>query len=39
MHVGGVVHQFHTDLIIDDLALAGPGIGSGAYSYHFRVGS
>lgn len=28
----------HTDLGIDDLALAGPGTGSAACTYHSRVG-
>lgn len=35
----GRFRTVHTDLGIDDLALAGPGIGSAAYSYHSRVGS
>lgn len=41
MHVGGaepMVQKFHTDLVVDDLALAGPGTESAASSYHSRVG-
>ena len=41
MHVGGaepMVQKLRTDLVVDDLALAGPGIESAAFSYHSRVG-
>lgn len=32
-----MAHHIHTDLGIDDLALASPGTGSAACSYHSRV--